>query len=327
MLKILLNAEKSPTFEFAYGLFLINSPTIIVKTAKTGRQSAGVRRLHTSEASQRLHAGDLQYGYLVGLFEGDGFFSITPSAQDQAQGPSPVPGPKGKKGKYLTYELGIELSIRDVQLIYKIKSLLGVGVVSFRKRGDIEMVSLRIRNKDHLKKFILPIFDKYPMFSNKQYDYLRFRDALLSGIIYSKDLPEYIRSSKPLNSIESILSTFYFSAWLVGFIEAEGCFSVYKLSKDKDYLVASFDIAQRDGDIIISAIREYLSFTNAIYLDKTNCYKLKVSGVRSIENVIKFLQNTSVKLLGHKKLQYLLWVKQLRTIARYSEKIKIPSNY
>lgn len=327
MLKILLNAEKSPTFEFAYGLFLINSPTIIVKTAKTGRQSAGVRRLHTSEASQRLHAGDLQYGYLVGLFEGDGFFSITPSAQDQAQGLSPVPGPKGKKGKYLTYELGIELSIRDVQLIYKIKSLLGVGVVSFRKRGDIEMVSLRIRNKDHLKKFILPIFDKYPMFSNKQYDYLRFRDALLSGIIYSKDLPEYIRSSKPLNSIESILSTFYFSAWLVGFIEAEGCFSVYKLSKDKDYLVASFDIAQRDGDIIISAIREYLSFTNAIYLDKTNCYKLKVSGVRSIENVIKFLQNTSVKLLGHKKLQYLLWVKQLRTIARYSEKNKIPSNY
>jgi hypothetical protein len=31
--------------------------------------------------------------------------------------------------------------------------------------------------------------------------------------------------------------------------------------------------------------------------------------------------------LGHKKLQYLLWVKQLRTIARYSEKNKIPSNY
>ncbi|OTA73183.1 hypothetical protein M434DRAFT_26192 [Hypoxylon sp. CO27-5] len=200
----------------------------------TWRQSAGVRSLHTSEASQRLHAGDLTYAYLVGLFEGDGFFCIA------------------KKGKYLTYELG-------------------VGVVSFRKRKEIEMVSLRIRNKDHLKNFILPIFDKYPMFSNKQYDYLRFRNALLSG-----------------------------------FIEAEGCFSLYKLSKDKDYLVASFDIAQRDGDILISAIREYLSFTNAIYLDITNCSKLKVTGVRSIENVVKFLQNAPVKLLGHKKLQYLL---------------------
>jgi len=31
---------------------------------------------------------------------------------------------------------------------------------------------------------ILPIFDKYPMFSKKQYDYLRFKDALLSGIIH-----------------------------------------------------------------------------------------------------------------------------------------------
>lgn len=295
--------------EFAYDLFLIFPSINFVKIAKTRRKSAGVRSLHTSVASQRLHAGDLSYAYLVGLFEGDGFFSIT------------------KKGKYLTYELGIELSIKDVQLIYKIKDFLGVGVISFRKRKEIEMVSLRIRNKDHLKSFILPLFDKYPMFSNKQYDYLRFKHALLSGIVYSKDLPEYTRSDKPINSIESIINTSYFSAWLVGFIEAEGCFSVYKLQKEKDYLVASFDIAQRDGDILISAIREYLSFTVAIYLDKTNCSKLKVTGVRSIENVIKFLQKAPVKLLGNKKLQFLLWIKQLRTISRYSEKINIPSNY
>lgn len=322
MLKILLNAGKSPNIGSAYDLSLILISIIYVKIAMTWRQSAGVRSLHTSEASQRLHAGDLKYAYLVGLFEGDGFFSIT------------------KKGKYLTYELGIELSIKDVQLIYKIKDLLGVGVVSFSrayiygatcsagKRKEIEMVSLRIRNKDHLKKIIIPIFDKYPMFSDKQYDYLRFKDALLLDIIYSENLPEYVRNNnKPINSIESILKASYFSAWLVGFIEAEGCFSVYKLYKDKDYMVASFDIAQKNGDILISAIREYLSFTNAIHLDKTNCSKLKITSVRSIENVIKFLQNAPVKLLGNKRLQYLLWIKQLRTITRYSEKINIPSKY
>ena len=165
------------------------------------------------------------------------------------------------------------------------------------------------------------------MFSNKQYDYLRFKNALLSGIIHSEDLPNYIRSNEPINSIKSIINTSYFSAWLVGFIEAEGCFSVYKLNKDNDYLVVSFDVAQRDGDLLISAIREYLSFTTSIYLDKTNCSKLKVTSARSIENIIKFLQNAPVKLLGNKKLQYLLWLKQLRKISRYSEKIKIPSNY
>lgn len=290
----------------------------------TGRQSAGVRSMSTSEASQRLAAGDLSYAYLVGLFEGDGYFSI------------------GKKGKYLTYELGIELSIKDVQLIYKIKKLLGVGVISKIKRNQVEVVALRVRNKEHLKKFIIPIFDKYPMFSNKGYDYLRFRDALFAGIIYYDDLPKYTRNSEALNTVDSIISAYYFPAWLVGFIEAEGCFSVYNLKKDNAYLVASFDIVmpllrnnnvsvcwpgQTDGDILISAIRKYLSFTTTVHVDKTNCYKLKATGVRSIENVIKFLGKAPVKLLGNKKLQYLLWIKQLRKISRYSKSINIPINY
>ena len=73
------------------------------------------------------------------------------------------------------------------------------------------MVALRIKDKNHLKNFLIPIFDKYPMYSNKQYDYLRFRDALYLDIINSEDLPEYIRSDIPLNSIEYILNTSYFS--------------------------------------------------------------------------------------------------------------------
>ena len=371
LLKILLNAGKSPILGFAYGLLLIIISIISVKIAMTWRQSAGVlkrRSLSTLSASQRLHAGDLTYAYIVGLFEGDGFFSIT------------------KKGKYLTYEFGIELSIRDAKLIYKLKKLLGVGVVSIRNRvnkdsssndevfSKHEMISLRVRDKKHLKSFILPLFDKYPMFSNKQYDYLRFRNALLSDLIYSKDLPDYTRSNVSLNSIKSIVNADYFPAWLVGFIEAEGCFSIYKL-KDRslkeekplpyqspspsltcsevkfplgeidktgeigkagksdelsplnNYLVASFDISQKDGEILISAIREYLSFTTSVYMDKTNCFRLKVSSVRSIESLIKFLDKAPVKLLGYKKLQFLLWVKQLRQISRYSKKINIPSNY
>ncbi len=74
MLKILLNAGTSPNLGYAYGLFLMLTTIISVKIALTWRQSAGVRSLHTSVASQRLHAEDLNYPYLVGLFEGDGFF-------------------------------------------------------------------------------------------------------------------------------------------------------------------------------------------------------------------------------------------------------------
>jgi hypothetical protein len=140
-------------------------------------------------------------------------------------------------------------------------------------------------------------------------------------------LPEYIRSNVALNTIESIINTSYFSAWLVGFIEAEGCFSIYKLEKSQDHLVASFDISQTHGETVIWAIRKYLSFTTAIYVDKNNCSKLKVTSVRSIENIINFIHKAPIKLLGNKKLQYLLWIKQLRTIPRYDKNIKIPSNY
>lgn len=58
------------------GLEELKKKNINVKIAMTGRQSAGVRSMSTSEASQRLDAGDLSYAYLVGLFEGDGYFSI-----------------------------------------------------------------------------------------------------------------------------------------------------------------------------------------------------------------------------------------------------------
>ena len=104
-----------------YTIYFLIFPSIInVKTAKirgqlvgrlrwvacAGSLALGVRSISTSETSQRLHAGDLIFAYLVGLYEGDGYFTIT------------------KKGIYLTYELGIELSIRDVQLIYKIKKFI-----------------------------------------------------------------------------------------------------------------------------------------------------------------------------------------------------------
>ena len=319
--QILLNAGTSPILPpFFYnkkkwgsvlGYVCVFNIITNVKKPKSRGQSAGVRELSTLEASQRLNAKNLYHPYLVGLFEGDGFFTVT------------------KKGKYFICELGIELSIKDVQLIYKIKSLLGVGIVNFREINEISMVCLRVIKKDHLVNKILPIFDKYPLFSNKQYDYLRLRKVLLSNTVFYADIPEYTRPTKclPFNSIESIVNAPYFSAWLVGFIEAEGCFSVYKVSKPDNYFVASFSISQTNGEILILAIRKYLSLTPGVYKDKTNNFKLSVTSVRSLENVIRFLNKVPVKLLGNKKLQYLLFIKKLRTIPRYEKKINIPNKY
>jgi hypothetical protein len=72
------------------------------------------------------------------------------------------------------------------------------------------------------------------------------------------------------------------------------------------YFIASFDISQTNGEILILAIRKYLSLTPKLYKDKTNNFRLKVTSVRSIENVIKFINKAPVKLLGNKNIQYLL---------------------
>lgn len=85
------------------------------KLTNIGRQSAGIGIRYYSQIPQRLNLEDLTYAKLSGLIEGDGWFSIS------------------KKGKYLTYELGIELDIRDIDLIYQIRELLGVGTITFRK--------------------------------------------------------------------------------------------------------------------------------------------------------------------------------------------------
>ena len=282
----------------------------LVKNLITRSKPAGIRQNSNIKLPQRLNAVELKKAMLVGFVEGDGWFTVS------------------KKGKYLMYEFGIELNIRDVQLIYNLKEFLGVGTVTFRNtEGRSKTVIYRIRNKSHLKAVILPIFDNYPLLSNKQYDYLRFRDALLKGIILFDNLDsDYTRPTISLNSVDDILSVPYFSSWLVGFIEAEGCFSIY-LPSDSSSKVASFDIAQTNESNLILAIAKYLSLTQKVHKDKTNSFKLKVSSVKSVENVIKFMQKAPVKLIGHKNLQYLLWLKELRQIPRYTKKFSIPEIY
>jgi len=276
-----------------------------------------------NEASQRLNAEDLTLIYLVGLIEGDGWFSIT------------------KNGNYCQYEFGIELHIRDVKLIYKIKKLLGIGTVNFRN-SDLrsKTVTYRVKNKSHLINIILPIFDKYPLLTNKQYDYLNFRTCLIKNIILYQDLPIYNRPTLPINNHIEILNTSYFRYWLIGFIEAEGSFNVY-FPTGRNTFVASFDIAQTNGENIIKAISLYLFYKITYNCDNANCFKftkpcltnqvgngkLKVTSIKDISNIITFINNSPVKLMGYKKLQYILFIKNLRQIPKYANKINIPDKY
>jgi LAGLIDADG endonuclease len=61
----------------------------------------------------------------------------------------------------------------NLRLLYYIKSKLGVGTVTKDKtKGQI-----LIRDRKKIAKFILPIFDKYPLLTSKEFNYEKFKEA------------------------------------------------------------------------------------------------------------------------------------------------------
>jgi Cytochrome b/b6/petB/LAGLIDADG endonuclease len=301
-----VNIKYIKIFYFIFTQRLFLNMNIIIKKFK---------RIYTTCVEKyKLNVRGLSYGYLVGLIEADGWFSVN------------------KKGKYLTYELGLEMNMRDIQLLYKIKKTLGIGQIKIivRKSEDHEMKSVRyyIRNKKHLREMMIPIFDQFPMLTNKQYDYLRFRNALLNQNQIYDEWPKYIRPKDSFHSVDQILHKSYFSEWLIGFIEAESCFNIYQSKiNDLNSSVGSFEIAQTNSFEIIQAIKFYLNLSVNIQKDKNNCFSLQTTQIRNIENIIKFLKNNPIRLLGYKKLQYLLFLRKLSKIPKYSNMINIPSTY
>lgn len=264
------------------------------------------------DKNHELNTDNPIYAYIVGLFEGDGWITIS------------------KKGKYLLYELGIEINIRDIKLLYKIKNIIGVGQISIKKiknkDGTIkETCRYNVRNKNHLINIIIPIFDKYPMLTNKYYDYLFFKENLLNDIKYYNDLPKYLRSIKSLYTLENILNKNYFSSWLIGFIEAEGSFNIYTLKNN--FKLASFEVSQTNNLEIIEAIKIYLKISQNVYTNKDNNSRITLKSIRGIQNIVKFINKNPIKLLGYKRLQYLLFLKELRLISKYNNNFNIPQNY
>lgn len=322
-MKTLLNAGNTSLLELKYLLSKQNKLNNVliknnVKIFNSRSQSAGVCKLicskpfnyingirqFSSTASQRLHAKDM--AWLVGFVEGDGWFSIT------------------KNGNYCKYEFGIEVSQRDIQLLYKIKEMLGVGRVSIRKTRDTAF--FKISTKNHLRDIIIPIFDSYPILTAKHWDYINFKKNLLENVILYNDLKNYSRPNyTPFESINDILSFSYFNNWLVGFIEAEGCFTIYKPFNQTNNTV-SFEIRQTNGLQILNAIKINLKISSNLYTDKTNSVHLKTTSLNGIQNVINFLNKTDVKLKGYKRLQYILFLKELRVNDKYKN-LNIPMKY
>ena len=91
--------------------------------------------------------------------------------------------------------------------------------------------------------------------------------------------------------------------------------------------MVSFDVSQTNGSILMASIIKEFSLSPKVVQDNTNGFKLKVSSVRAVDNVVKYMQQATLKLKGYKNLQFVLWLKELHNIPRYQNKFNIPDKY
>lgn len=221
----------------------------------------------------------------------------------------------------LDFSIGIHKS--DLQILTEIKSFFNVGQISVR--GNVAMYS--VKSLREILEVIIPHFDKYPLFTKKNADFLLFKSAAFimksKNHLNSKGLQKILNIRASLNrGLTSILWDLFPNTvplerfhinnyelngdWLAGFVSGDGGFSIStSLNNTKGKI--SFYITQnkRDKDLLES-ISIYLGCGTVVSSNK-DTFNLQVRKFSDNYNIIiPFFNKYTVK--GIKYLNYLDWV-------------------
>lgn len=280
-----------------------------VKRSLTRGQSAWVNRPSETQRSafssgRAVSNKENLKKWLVGLTDGDGTFYIG----------------KQKNGLW-NYSFQISQSSSNLRLLHFIKASLRVGSITVDSKNS--MAVYRVRNRKHIIKHILPIFDAHPLLTSKHFKYTCFResillsenssmstekkDSLISNLkLKSKRIPKNYRS--PVwKAVSNLLETkqeaelVITKSWLVGFTEAEGSF--YLTLNGPHRLAHVFEITQKLDLTVLKAIALIL---NGRIVSKKTCNTVIISDPESLQIVINYFFKT---MKGMKSLEYRIWAR------------------
>ena len=244
--------------------------------------------------------------WFVGYTDGDGCFNIYINEQ--------------QKKITLTYKLSQKSN--NAQVLYYIKSQLGVGEVVHEKSG---MSTYRIRRQNHLANIIIPLFDSYPLKTSKLIDFFKFKQALqfISNTELSQE--EKIKELKKIKECPFLYEQNKFQikfnkAWLIGFIEAEGSFYITK--KDSKRYVHGFGITQKKDEHILILIQKELHIKAHVKKNKNGFYTLDTTNQKTIKYIKDFFFKT---MKSRKSLIYRVWARSFRDKGNFDKLKKIQS--
>nr|YP_010218658.1 LAGLIDADG endonuclease [Morchella brunnea]UBU98521.1 LAGLIDADG endonuclease [Morchella brunnea] len=111
----------------------------------------------------------LPSGYVSGLSDGEGCFHIAFTKNSTF-----------KAGFQVRAIFSIQLHIKDLMLLERIKSFFGVGTINIKKGKNAGCAIYSIQSYKELISVLVPHFDKYPLLTKKKADYLLFNSAALN---------------------------------------------------------------------------------------------------------------------------------------------------
>jgi hypothetical protein len=235
--------------------------------------------------------------FWVGLLEGDGTITVD----------------KPSNGNTLRIRLVISLLNfkENLEMLKKIQEIIGGNVRIERKNKYVTWTT--VKKNDVLK--CLSILSKYPLLTSRK----QLQLAFANKCILNPDIKNFIKDrNEKYKKINLIRRTYnldnipYFNAWLSGFIEAEGNFSLVLYSNKTSVKKASFSIGQIDDLAILELIKDYFKSNNKIItykkLNKVGLkyYQLNLTGNNSRILIKNHFNNNP--LLGYKKISYSKWI-------------------
>lgn len=209
--------------------------------------------------------------WLIGFTEGDDSFIIN------------------KNG---SLEFKITQSSKDAAILFYIKKTLGFGSVSIQSKV-LKTHHFRVRNKEGLAK-IINIFNGFLQLNKSKQKFYNF---LLNYNIYYKTELQFITNNIDLISLNS--------AWICGFTDAEGCFTVSILEHKISQVQVKFILSQQYEKEILDKIA-ILFKGRVLYLANYNGYNMTVQLIY-LKTVLIYFNKYRLKTL--KYISFLKWKK------------------
>jgi hypothetical protein len=230
---------------------------------------------------------DAFLAWLIGFTEGDGCFTVN-------------------HRKELSFI--VTQGVANMQVLTHIHSTLRIGHITQQGKRVYRFL---VHRREHLK-LLIDLFNGNLVLPSRKIQLCRFITAF-NAKAESHRTP-LVKSLPKEGKDDSQLVTYQTSSimpssdnqWLLGFTEAEGCFTISLLSQSKAYRTR-FIISQK-GDINLPVLSQLILLFKVGQVEGHSArdnYSFIVSGLKNVEHVYDYFDNHLSDFIGIKKQSYL----------------------